>query len=482
MKRAAPDAANDVAECVQRPRRRISLTGQPELAPVPNEKQQVPASSSKSPPDVISKRLSQKKTSLTISDKKKKKESEARNVFRLRFRTWSMSAGSHLTPDGKRVIWLGDRKGAAETWGVGCSLCAAFMVRMNQEAGHCRRSFSTKWARYAINGLTSMQSCTIRKHSLSSFHVAAWKAFQMPASLSVEFAADPSDVRLLAGAVPQPDDWLHAFRAFRQCTSSRGASAFNLTDQFINSSRLDVQAIQRRAFQQMHTVMHESLRQTKRQLFRQAMSCTLSVDDKKPYRLVRFKLTTVKGEVHQGMLCLLYPVKKLMDSPPEEWDRDKSQLAAENVASGVRQFCTPRDAPFDQDLYNHVLSVVRCFTSDGAAYAQKTGRCLKRQFCPNIILIFRDTCHMLRISAGDPLAIVGPCQHAWNVLFEKKKSLVPQVQHSYEWRARLTSLTRMLLQDGTLGGVLKTTLRNFGFAQQRWESSVVPQRALIASF
>ena len=154
-----------------------------------------------------------------------------------------------------------------------------------------------------------------------------------------------------AGAVPQPDDWLHAFRAFRQCTSSRGASAFNLTDQFINSSRLDVQAIQRRAFQQMHTVMHESLRQTKRQLFRQAMSCTLSVDDKKPYRLVRFKLTTVKGEVHQGMLCLLYPVKKLMDSPPEEWGQGQIPAGPQRMSpSGVRQFCTPRDAPFDQEL------------------------------------------------------------------------------------------------------------------------------------
>ena len=88
-------------------------------------------------------------------------------------------------------------------------------------------------------------------------------------------------------AVPQPDNWLQAFRAARQSLSSRTAANLSFTDQFITSSRVDVQAVRRRAFQQMHNCMQKALSALKRALFREATSVALSVDDKKQYRLVR---------------------------------------------------------------------------------------------------------------------------------------------------------------------------------------------------
>ena len=439
------------------------------------------------PSDVKSKPKKTKKDS--DNPKSKLEAANAREIFKLRFKSWSVGVGSHLVNEKERITWLAERADGKE-WGMGCSLCSTFYMRMKQVGtAKTRRTFCTKWARFAITSVKSVQASCLRKHATSELHCAALRALHVPLEcLTLTVRTNAFDSKLLAGAVPQPEDWLHAWAMTRQCVSNRKANVLNFTEQFISSMRVDVQAVQRRAFSQMQVVMQESIRRKKRQWLSSAFSITLLVDDKKPYRLLRFKACSSEGMITKGLLGVLYPLKVLMESPVETWDDDKSQLAADSIIDGIKAFCTPPSEPLDTKLFEHILKSVRSFTADGAAYAQKTGKLLVAR-CPNLILIFRDMAHMIRISARDPL-FTGPMyQKSWSTLFDSDETtasasggVIPCLQYSPEWRAKLATINNMLLEDGTLGGVLKTNLRHLGFAKQRWESSSMPQRGKALKF
>lgn len=406
------------------------------------------------------------------------KPGDAREIFKLRYKTWALGVGSVMLSDKERVTWLGER--LQPSWGMGCSICASFCLRMTTGrpgvVKKVRRSFSTKWARFQVTSAKSVQVCCLRKHSLSEVHIAAVNALRMPDDLLVCKIAAASDTRLLSGAVPQPEDWLHAWSATKRGLSNRDASALNFTTQFIVSSRIDVQAVQRKALSQMQRVMQENIRRKKRAFLGSAVAIALSVDDKSPYRIVRFKACAGDGQTCSGLLCVLYPLKVLMESPPEAWDQDKCFRAADSIAEGIKSFCTLPSGQVDECLRQHILSQCRSFTADGAPYAQKTGRALRERHCPNIILIFRDAAHMLRISSKDPLFCGEAFNDAWQTFFGSDGGIVPDLQYSPEMRAKLATLNNMLLQDGHLGGILKSNLRHLCFAKQRWESTCSPQR------
>ena len=417
-----------------------------------------------------------------VSKSKTSRDSDAMMTFRTRFKTWSLGVGSHMINDKERVIWLGER--TSPTWGMGCGICSTFYMRMSSlsrantsQKKHSRRTYGTKWARYQVTSPKSVQASCLRKHSLSELHVAALRALHLPFGdiLQLDIESDRCDRRLLSGSVPQPPDWLHAWSITKRFLSSRCASSLSFTDQFICSMRVDVQAIQNRAFSQMQLVMQEAVRRKKRASLSCATSIALSVDDKSPYRIVRYKSCDNAGNVKCGVLCVMYPSAALRECPPEEWDNDKSQMAADSIARGIREFCTPHGQACNEELLRHICVKCHSFTADGAPYAQKVGKVLRKRHCPNIVILFRDVCHMLRISSRDPLFCGETYQNAWATLFDKG-SVIPNLQYSPEWRAKLATLNHSLMTDGTLNGVLKSNLKHFGFAKQRWESASTPQR------
>lgn len=420
-----------------------------------------------------------KNLKVLIASKAENTSQNAMSIYRQRCKTWKLGAGSHKSPASahERVVWLSERK--TPTWGVGCSLCAALMVRSKmfdaQQKHNSRRTF-TKWAKYGIVSARSMQSCAIRKHAESAVHQAAFRFYFMPASLETLPVNRDADLALLRGSVPQPSDWLQALAAAKESLSSRTAMRLSLTDQFVHSTRACISAITDRAVAQMHTILQETIRGRKRKLLAEASSISLTVDDKSPFRLVRFKAASGKGEVSSGILCLIKPSKMLEDDP-EAWDNDKSQLAADSIAAGIKEFCTRLHSDtLDAELYSHILCSIHSFSADGASYAQKVGKLLRRRHCRNIAVIWRDSSHMLRLAAQNPLDGLTVYSNAYEALFGCKGPL-PMLQHSHEWRSKLASLSRRMLQDELLGGVLKHGLKHFSWAQQRWESSSVPHRS-----
>lgn len=355
----------------------------------------------------------------------------AQCTFSLHRRSWSEGVASHSlgmpSAAGTRpglLSWLNERPShfGAE-WGLGCSICATFLGRvMSGDLKHAaarnkRRSYSTKWSRYEVRGYSSMQACALRKHSLSTLHQLALKCFLCPASLWIPAQACKSDQLLLKGAVPQPEDWLRSWKNVSLSLSMRAASSLNYTEQFISSNRLAIKEVERRAFQQMVFIMQETVRRKKRDALQTAASITLLVDDKSPYREVRFKCCSVSGQVFKGVLCVLHT--SISTDTPEQIDEDKCAKVAETVVAGIRALCTPLGGQVDQTLMAHVLEACKCFCADGAPSIQKAGRILRANHMPNLVILVRDFAHLLRSSAKDPLNAESSFQEFWELLFGK---------------------------------------------------------------
>ncbi|CAE7450174.1 unnamed protein product [Symbiodinium sp. CCMP2592] len=412
------------------------------------------------------------KVSVSVSEVPRKKAARqdedgmtAMQKFRIRGKTWQMSVGSH-SENGSRTVWLEER--CRPKWGLGCVLCAQMVLRLQLDKGSAkmRRSYSTKWSRFEIDGIASMQTCAFKKHSQSDQHMAAWRLFRLPAQAQV-FATPScdSDLDLLKGSVPQPSDWLSVWSdTVRVNLSSRGSTRSSLTQQFISSNRLQVKEVERRAIAQMRLILRECVREKKRQQLQQARSICLSLDDKgfSPYRLLRFKCCTADGQVFGGIVGCMHSSKLLLDNP-EKWEEDKSVSAAATVHHLVEVFCTPMgsDQP-DEGLMQVFRNNVRSFCADGCPYVQKVGRVLRSRYYPKIVLLSRDMAHMLRCSYQPPLAADPKQEELWGLINSGDGSLFPALQHSHEWRARLMTLNRSVLEkDGAIHNILRSNLRRF---------------------
>ena len=61
---------------------------------------------------------------------------------------------------------------------------------------------------------------------------------------------------------------------------------------------------------------------------------------------------------------------------------------------------------------------------------------------------------MLGTAGKNPLVSMDVYCNAWEAFFGNKGPL-PMLQHSLEWRAKLATLNKRLLQGGLLGGMFK---------------------------
>ena len=107
----------------------------------------------------------------------------AEHLWRRFGHRWQSGPGSHLLPSHvggpcRRHVWLEWRTG-----GMGCSLCHwfKFWQTFQESKGRSRpKRFCTKWGRFGIKEVASMQSSAIRLHSCSEVHKTAWQSFCNP--------------------------------------------------------------------------------------------------------------------------------------------------------------------------------------------------------------------------------------------------------------------------------------------------------------
>ena len=164
-------------------------------------------------------------------------------VFRKRISGWLATHGSmRETTNGVPILraWLQERPhGMGGPWGVGCAACANLQARasMSNEkaARHIRRRFATKWSRYEIRGV--LQASDIKQHKDTKIHKMAESALSRPSlPLTALLQANEDDDALLAGAVPQPEDWLRCWRSAVSPVSFRKAAEHERTNFYINPS------------------------------------------------------------------------------------------------------------------------------------------------------------------------------------------------------------------------------------------------------
>lgn len=98
----------------------------------------------------------------------------ARCRYLLHRQSWRQTIASVQLPGQKQLIWLNEKPHRlGSSWGIGCDVCASMLSRLVAEsAGHSaarianteklKRRLNTKWGRYEISSLCSMQASTVR--------------------------------------------------------------------------------------------------------------------------------------------------------------------------------------------------------------------------------------------------------------------------------------------------------------------------------
>lgn len=79
---------------------------------------------------------------------------------------WRDHIASIQLPGQKQLVWLNEKPARfCGSWGVGCDVCAAMLARLQNtgaEGLKLKRRLNTKWGRYEISSLSSMQASAIR--------------------------------------------------------------------------------------------------------------------------------------------------------------------------------------------------------------------------------------------------------------------------------------------------------------------------------
>ncbi|CAE7536198.1 unnamed protein product [Symbiodinium sp. CCMP2592] len=408
----------------------------------------------------------------------------------LRFQeVWSKAGSLTHTSWGKqqRTVWLGQRPARrGGDWGIGCHFCAHLMNVLAQNPAERKRS--------------AMQACCIHAHSKTFVHQVATKVYLAPDTpISQCLPYSIKHQHLFSGNVPQPADWLRAWRACRTASSFKGAVKFYSTEDFAagRNTKLD-------SLKNMILVMHWAVKSVRKQRLEQATSISLSVDDRKEYRLVRYrcdvpprtaKQSAAPGSqgpqgsqgsqgsedgplVADGLLGVYKTGASVPENTLEEHDADKSQVMADSIGIVIDRACQDPEGKTDEESCSRLKLHVRHFAADQCTSARKCGRLLVTggQY-PNLVWVSHDPAHQVRIAYQDPLHAMPEFQDQWERLFapgKGKHALIPDIQNSEVWKARLMAAQQEVLRlHGSQAGVEKV-IRALSFSQPRFDSSATP--------
>ena len=433
---------------------------------------------------------------------------------RCRFYTFGDSwVGAYGAVDAKhgpdRVQWIGERPARwGGPWALGCTICAQALQRVSTAGastpsgsgeakdrastpGETRRlRVGTTWARFEVRS-QHLMSESLRSHLRSEEHrraVTAHLAPDQPVRVSQQACVD--DDLLLQEAVPQPCDWLRAWRSCKSPSSWQATAHRACTEHFI--AQIRGRPVEARAFKSMVICMGEVLRRLKRQWLREATSIFLAFDDKGSRKLLRFKcdvplcFDAAKGNddgdptllSYGGRLGIVGCMPMRVGTDLSHYERDYAERTKDDVVTLLRRMCTPQGEATYGGLLNEVLLKVRGVVVDGQLL--KTAQVMKQTSFPNIVVIMRDPAHIIRISCRDPLHDADSFSEQYDRLFDRRHAVLKDFQNSNVWREQFMACQRQILEGGgSMGGYLKSCLRDLQYVQPRFESFVTPRRRYV---
>ena len=398
-------------------------------------------------------------------------------------------------------MWLDERPARwGGSWALGCSVCAEFDHRQRTGASRpcdgmaprkTRGYAGTKFARYEVRH-PALGATHVREHALTDHHRLAVSAHLAPDKpVSILLQRNMEDDRLLSGAVPQPADWLRAWRLCMNPASWSAAADNAQTEHFI--AQIRQRSVQPRAFQSMVSCMQEALRARKRAWLQEAAAIFLGFDDKNGRKLLRFKCDTRDapacldaaggGKADPSRLpygarigvvgCM--PVGLASDMADHE--RDYAERTSEGVVKLLERLCTPRCEALDHRFFDAVLDKVVGIVVDGALL--KTAQYMKADRFRNIVIIMRDPAHIIRTTCRDPLHDADIFSQQYDRLFGQRHAVLTYFMFSNIWQDQLEACQRQLQAVGASTPSLKSVLRHLSFVQPRFESFVSPRRRYV---
>ena len=400
-----------------------------------------------------------------------------------------------------KTVWLGERPARwGGVWGLGCSVCAAFHGKRAGASTPCQeRPQHTRVERFGVRGGTNFArymvchpgigASHVREHAVSAAHKLAVAAH---AAIRILLQETVSDEQLLTGAVPQPADWLRAWRLCMHPASWAAAAEQSGTEHFICQIR--GRAVQGKAYQHMTSCMKEVLRMRKRQWLREASYIFLGFDDKNGRKLLRFKCDTPEapacfdaaGKRAAGDITLLKYGARIgvvgcmpvgLEKTLADYERDYAERTSEEVIKLLERMCTPHGDSLDQVFFNAVLGKVVGIVVDGALL--KTARYMKAGRLQNIIIIMRDPAHIIRSTCRDPLHDASGFSEQYARLFGDRHAVLKDFMHSTMWQDQLEACQKQLQHAGAPTPCVKHALRHLAFVQPRFESFVTPRRRYV---
>ena len=319
--------------------------------------------------------------------------------------TWTATYGSFAGQVRDRTVWLDERPERwGGSWATGCSVCAQFEQQRASPAATPRASTpgstprgrqssgmrgNTRWCRYEVCH-ASLAASHVGEHAEKEGHKLAVLAYQQPdLPVRMLLQTTASDEQLLAGAVPQPADWMRAWRVCMDPVSWRTAANMAGTEHFI--AQIRDQSVKPRAIQNMVRCMTEALRQRKRQWLDKAKWIFLGFDDKNGRKLLRFKCDVpneTRSDAVASATCsdavansaaadpcwqrygarmgVLGCMPVGLETGIEEYERDHAERTSEEIVNLTQRFCTPRGEALDAQWFESVLAKVADVVVDGA--------------------------------------------------------------------------------------------------------------------
>ena len=226
---------------------------------------------------------------------------------------------------------------------------------------------------------------------------------------------------------------------------------------------------------------------------KETQAISISVDDRKDYRLLRYCSSPqpkaqsprnplslqgwcdVRPAVHEGLLGVYQTGQDVAENTLESHDEDKSKAMAQSIEVMLRRSCEDAEGVVDEAALQHVMHHIKHFASDQGPSVGKCGKVLaSSQSFPNLSYVSFDPGHQVRIAMKDPLEALPEFQQQWDRLFAGKDALLPTIQNSDAWRAKLLAAQKKVLEvHETLGGIDRA-LKTFSFAPQRFDTSASP--------
>jgi len=427
---------------------------------------------------------------------------------------WTATYGSFATKSGGstrgRSIWLDERPARwGGPWRLGCSLCANFECKRPRDAstlagaepsakrgtrkrGTCGVRGGTKFARYEVCHV-HMGASHVRDHALSDTHRLAMAAHLAPDQpVRMLLQSDMDDDRLLSGAVPQPADWLRAWRVCMNPVSWTQAAQQAETEHYI--AQIRTHSVKPKAMQGMVSCMKDALRMKKRTWLSEAQYIFLGFDDKNGRKLLRFKcdapsapacLDAAEDSCKKDPTWLHYgarigvvgcmPVGLRYDL--DDYERDYAERTCEEIIKLLQRLCTPAGETLDATFFDDVVRKVAGVVVDGALL--KTARYMKEWRFPGIRIIMRDPSHIIRASCRDPLHDADKFAEQYQRLFGQRHAVLKDFMNSSTWQDQLEKAQHELAKTGASTPCLKSVLRHVDFVQPRFESFATPRRRYV---